>query len=83
VVSCRLLGFTRGVCVRGPQEGLVLVRSHWRAEVWVLRWEPRFEMTRRRLVPAEAALRSMAIPEGLAALYRRMFAEAGISAPGS
>jgi ADP-ribose pyrophosphatase YjhB (NUDIX family) len=83
VVSCGLLGFTRGVCMRGPQEGLVLVRSHWRAEVRVLRWEPRFEMTHRRLVPAEAALRSMAIPEGLAALYRRMFAQAGISAPGA
>lgn len=83
VVSCRLLGFTRGVCVRGPQEGLVLVRSHWRAEVQVLRWEPRFEMTHRRLVPAKVALRSMAIPEGLGPLYRRMFAQAGISAPGS
>jgi ADP-ribose pyrophosphatase YjhB (NUDIX family) len=83
VVSGTLLGFTRGVCVRGPQEGLVLVRSHWRAEVRVLRWEPRFEMTHRRLVPAEAALRSVAIPEGLAGLYRRMFAQAGISAPGA
>src|SRR6266545_4810294 len=27
VTSCRLLGFSRGACVRGPQEGLVLVRS--------------------------------------------------------
>jgi ADP-ribose pyrophosphatase YjhB (NUDIX family) len=83
VVSCGHLGFTRGVCMRGPQKGLVLVRSHWRAEVRVLRWEPRFEMTHRRLVPAQAALRSMAIPEGLAGLYRWMFAQAGISAPGA
>jgi ADP-ribose pyrophosphatase YjhB (NUDIX family) len=82
VVSSRLLGFTRGVCVRGPQEGLVLVRSHWRAEVRVLGWEPRFEMTHRRLVPADAAFGSMTIPEGLAPLYRRMFAEAAISAAG-
>ena len=79
VVSSRLLGFTRGICVRGPQEGLVLVRSHWRAEVCVLAWEPRFEMTHRRLVPTEAALRSLTIPEGLAPLYRRLFAEAAIS----
>lgn len=83
VVSSRLLGFTRGICVRGPQEGLVLVRSHWRAEVRVLRWEPRFEMTHRRLIPADAAFRFMTIPEGLAPLYRRMFAEAAISAPSS
>jgi ADP-ribose pyrophosphatase YjhB (NUDIX family) len=81
VVSSRLLGFTRGVCVRGREQGLVLVRSHWRAEVRVLTWEPRFEMTHRRLVPADAAFRAMTIAEGLAPLYRRMFAEAAISAP--
>jgi ADP-ribose pyrophosphatase YjhB (NUDIX family) len=62
VVGSRLLGFTRGACVRGPQEGLVLVRSHWRAKVRLLRWEPRFEMTHRRLVAAEEALRSLTIP---------------------
>jgi ADP-ribose pyrophosphatase YjhB (NUDIX family) len=83
VMSSRLLGFTRGVCVRGREQGLVLVRSHWRAEVRVQRWEPRFEMTHRRLVPAEAALRSLTIPEGLAPLYRRMFEEAAISVPSS
>ncbi len=33
VQRARLLGFTRGVCVSGPEEGLVLVRSMWRAEV--------------------------------------------------
>jgi hypothetical protein len=73
---------SRGVCVRGPQEGLALVRSHWRAEVRVQRWQPRFEMTHRRLVPADEALRSLTIPEGLRSLYRRMFAEAAISAVG-
>jgi ADP-ribose pyrophosphatase YjhB (NUDIX family) len=79
VVGSRLLGFTRGVCVRGREQGLVLVRSHWRAVVRVLTWEPRFEMTHRRLVPADAAFRAMTIAEGLAPLYRRMFAEAAIS----
>ena len=33
VERATLLGFTRGECLRGPQEGLVLVRSMWRAEV--------------------------------------------------
>jgi hypothetical protein len=59
----------------------VLVRSHWRAEVRVLRWEPRFEMTHRRLVPADEAFGSMTIPDGLQPLYRRLFAEAAIVAP--
>jgi ADP-ribose pyrophosphatase YjhB (NUDIX family) len=58
VTGCTLLGFTRGVCVRGPQEGLVLVRSLWRAEVCLESWNPRFEMTHRRLVPPGEALRS-------------------------
>src|SRR5712692_6993647 len=30
VVQARLLGFTRGRCGAGPEEGLVLVRSLWR-----------------------------------------------------
>jgi ADP-ribose pyrophosphatase YjhB (NUDIX family) len=57
VTSSRLLGYTRGVCVRGPEQGLVLVRSHWRAEVVLHPWEPRFEMTHRLLVPAGDAFR--------------------------
>jgi ADP-ribose pyrophosphatase YjhB (NUDIX family) len=52
----RLLGFTRDLCVRGPQEGLILVRSIWLAEVRLERWAPRFEITHRRLVPADQAL---------------------------
>jgi ADP-ribose pyrophosphatase YjhB (NUDIX family) len=82
VASCRLLGFSRGVCARGPQEGLVLVRSHWRAQVRVQSWRPRFEMAHRRLVPADEAIASLAIPEGLGPFYRRMFAEAAIPAAG-
>jgi ADP-ribose pyrophosphatase YjhB (NUDIX family) len=80
VTSCRLLGFTRGICVRGPEEGLVLVRSMWRAEVRLQRWAPRFEITHRRLVPAHEALWSVTIAEpGVAPIYRRMFMEAAIS----
>jgi 8-oxo-dGTP pyrophosphatase MutT (NUDIX family) len=77
VTSARLLGFTRGVCVRGSQEGLVLVRSMWRAEVRLKRWKPRFEMTHRRLLPAGEALRAVILAEGsMGPIYRRMFAEA-------
>jgi 8-oxo-dGTP pyrophosphatase MutT (NUDIX family) len=82
VTSSTLLGFTRGVCVRGPQQGVALVRSHWRAAVRLQRWQPRFEMTHRRLVPADDALKFLTIPAGLGSLYRRMFADAAISAVG-
>lgn len=81
VVDCRLLGFSRGVCVEGPQEGLVLVRSMWRAEVRLAPWDPRFEMTHRRLLSAEEAFPTLAIPNGLGPFYRRLFAEASNSRP--
>lgn len=78
VMDCRLLGFSRGVCVHGPEEGLVLVRSMWRAEVRLAPWDPRFEMAHRRLLPAEEVFRSVAIPGGLGPFYRRLLAEAAI-----
>jgi ADP-ribose pyrophosphatase YjhB (NUDIX family) len=81
VLDCQLLGFSRGVCVRGPQEGLVLIRSMWRAEVRVAPWDPRFEMAHRRLLPAEKTFQSLTIPDGLGPFYRRLFAEAAISSP--
>ena len=33
VLAARLLGYTRGKCVQGHEQGLVLVRSIWRADV--------------------------------------------------
>ena len=83
VVRARLLGFTRGICVRGPEEGLVLVRSMWRAEVRLERWAPRFEIPYRRLLPVNEALQSVVIAEpSVGPIYRRMFAEAArASAP--
>jgi ADP-ribose pyrophosphatase YjhB (NUDIX family) len=44
VVRARLLGFTRGECVAGPERGRVLVRSVWRADVDLRPWEARFEI---------------------------------------
>lgn len=57
VVSARLLGFTRGLCVEGHERGLVLVRSAWRADVELGPWEPRHETVARRLVAADDVLR--------------------------
>ncbi len=81
VLDCWLLGFSRGVCVRGPQEGLVLVRSMWRAEVRLAPWGPCFEMAHRRLLPTEKAFQALTIPDGLGPFYRRLFAEAAVSRP--
>jgi len=57
VVSARLLGFTRGRCVEGHEQGLVLVRSAWRADVELGEWEPQHETVARRLVAPDDVLR--------------------------
>jgi 8-oxo-dGTP pyrophosphatase MutT (NUDIX family) len=76
--DCRLLGYGRGVCMSGQEDGLVLVRGQWLAEVWLDVWEPRFEMTHRRLVPLDAAFAQLDITPGMEPFFRRMFAEAGL-----
>jgi ADP-ribose pyrophosphatase YjhB (NUDIX family) len=79
VTASRLLGFTRGECLSGREQRLVLVRSLWRAEVHLESWQPRFEITHRRLVPPNEALRVMTIEAGMGPIYRRMFVEAAIT----
>jgi ADP-ribose pyrophosphatase YjhB (NUDIX family) len=78
VTECRLLGFSRGECVRGPQAGLVLVRALWRAEVRPDPWRPRFETVGRRLVSIAEAFDSLWIEDGFGPLYRRIFVEAAL-----
>jgi hypothetical protein len=78
VTGCRLLGFSRGVCIRGSQTGLVLVRALWRAEVRPDPWQPRFEIVARRLVPAAEAFDSLWIEPGFGPMYRRLFLEAAL-----
>ncbi len=85
LTSCTLLGFSQGTCIRGPEQGLTLVRSMWRAEVVLDPSEPRFEIAHRRLVTTGEALDELfaqpRFPRGLRPLYRRAFIEAGL-APG-
>lgn len=78
VTDHRLLGYSRGECVRGPELGRVLVRAQWLAGVRLHPWRPSFEMAHRRLVPADHAWAAMWIEAGYAPLYRRAFAEAGL-----
>jgi 8-oxo-dGTP pyrophosphatase MutT (NUDIX family) len=82
LTSSRLLGFSRGRCVRGAERGLVLVRSLWRAEVHLEAWQPQFEMSHRLLLPASEALGRLTgqprFPGGFRPLYRRLFAEASL-----
>ena len=80
VEEASLLGFSKGVCVRGPEEGLVLVRSLWRAVVSLLQWEPHHEISHRLLVPSDTALAQLlaqvSFPRGLRPIYQRWFHEA-------
>jgi len=79
VVGARLLGFCRSACVAGPQEGQVLVRSLWRAEVELGPWEPRFEVSHRRVVAASEVIDQVTMADGLARIVSRALHEADLT----
>jgi len=78
VRKAQLLGFCRGVCLTGPEQGLVLVRSVWLAEVELMPWEPNFEVGHRRVVPSTELRSHMWMEEGYEPIYHRAMAEAGL-----
>ena len=86
VVTCRLLGFSRGECQSGHEQGLVLVRSTWRADVILEEWKPEFEIPFRSVFP-QSRVRDLIVaahPDGSAPLLLRAFDEAlGVVTPGS
>jgi ADP-ribose pyrophosphatase YjhB (NUDIX family) len=79
VVQARLIGFARSRCLDGPEQGLVLVRSIWRAEVNLLPWDPKFEVPLRRVVPAAKLRDHWWIENDLLLLYNRAVHEAGLA----
>lgn len=78
VLDAQLLGFIRAVCLSGPETGLILVRSFWKAEVILERWEPLFEIAHRRVVPAESWPTQLSIDDGWEPIVLRALAEAGL-----
>lgn len=78
VTGARLLGFNRGECVAGHEQGRVIVRSTWRADVDLQPWAPQFEIPHRRVVtPADAWANFDGHPFG--AFVRRELLEAGLA----
>ena len=78
VTSARLLGFARARCLSGPEEGLVLVRSIWRAQVRLLPWQPEHEIRFRRVVPARDLPRHLWMEDGAGPIYSRAAREAAL-----
>jgi ADP-ribose pyrophosphatase YjhB (NUDIX family) len=79
VTGARLLGFTRGQCLTGPERGTVLVRSVWRADVELRPWEARFEIADRRVVPPATVEEALLLgSHPFAAIIRRELAEAAL-----
>ncbi len=76
VEEASLLGFSKGVCKRGPGEGLILVRSVWRAVVSLRPWDPRHEINHRLVVPFHVALERITFSQGRRPIYQRVFHEA-------
>jgi len=76
VIDASLLGFSRGRCIEGREEGLILVRAIWRANVRLLEWDPKFEIRHRRLVSFADALDSA---DTYRAVWERAFREAALA----
>ena len=76
VEEATLLGFVKMVCVRGPSEGVALVRSLWRARVSLNPWEPRHETTGRMVVPPDEALERAELGRKLRPINLRWLHEA-------
>ena len=82
VVEAKLLGFMWARCLSGHEEGLVLVRSTWRAQVELAEWLPQFEVPHRKVVPVTELRHHLFMEEGFEPLYLRQLQEAGISLTG-
>jgi len=78
VREARLLGFCRSRCLSGPEKGLVLVRSIWRAEVDLMPWDPRFEVAHRRVVRTDELLFNLWMQDGFQPIYYRALREAAL-----
>ena len=76
VEEASLLGFSKSVCKRGPEKGLVLIRPLWRAVVSLRQWKPHREISHRLLVPSNTALEQVNLSHGLRPIYQRWFHEA-------
>lgn len=79
VTDARLLGFVRSRCLAGPEEGLVLIRSIWRAQVRLLPWQPQHEIPFRRVVPVHGLARHLWMEDGAEPIYSRAAREAGLA----
>lgn len=79
VLRAKLLGFSRGECIAGPEKGLVLVRSIWRADVDVEPWNPQFEITYRKIVAPTYLVRLLSLGDHpFTPIIRRALREADI-----
>ena len=73
-----LLGFVRARCLTGSEQGRVLVRAMWRADVTVSPWNPEYEIPHRALIPTLDAMDKLEITATLWPIYRRWFSDAAL-----
>lgn len=79
VQSAQLLGFCQSQCLAGTEQGLVLVRSFWLAQVQLLPWQPQFEI-RQRLMIALAEIWNY-LPPSFVPIYRHVLQVAQLFSP--
>lgn len=77
VGDAKLLGFSRGECIRGHEKGLVLVRAFWLAKVQLQQWAPEPDTLARRLVPPTDVLSALE-PDVFGPLHHRALIVSGL-----
>ena len=77
VTNAKLLGFSLGKIIRGPEKGLVLVRSFWLAYVQLQAWVPEPDTLARKLVPPNRVLSELA-PDVFGPLHHRALIGGGL-----
>jgi ADP-ribose pyrophosphatase YjhB (NUDIX family) len=76
VQNATLLGFVKSECIRGHEQGLILVRAFWHASVSLCEWQPLFETKHRTLVPPQEVFTMIDLSGGGGPIHRRILDEA-------
>ena len=78
VLRADLIGWGRGECLTGPQQGLVLVRAMWNVRAELYEWDGPSETLHRRLCGPDEARRLLHLEPGMEPIYFRQLREAGL-----
>lgn len=76
IQRAQYLGTTVSRCIRGPEAGIELTRTHWCALVAVDAWDPQYETVARRFAPPSEVLEALQPEGGMREILQAILASA-------